>query len=294
MKKIFIFAAAAVMMTAFTGCNQNTASESANHSVTGSSPTQSAEETAAPTHNNTALQTKNVSDISGAEKTKAHPEITENNDKSSQTDQEFTNLNIEISRGTLYIRSGNSFSVTGRSGKEPDYEISDDTLYFNNNGCKETEIILPADKSYGSLKLNISDGHIYAESALTAEELNLSVNKGDARLDNIALSNDSCVNADEGSASIYGSFEQTLSASCKNGHINLQVPFDRTECSYDISLSEGNIRLDSDNYHGRSLVENVDNNTERLLKLNSVRGDISVEFGRSEANWENEKSDKKK
>lgn len=192
------------------------------------------------------------------------------------TTQNFTSIDAEITKGTLYIRSGDAFSVTDRA----EYEIADGTLYLKNNGVKETVLVLPEGESYENLRLRMENGHIYAEHSFRVQTLNLEGEKGDARLDAISVSEGSTICITDGSASLCGDLGDAVSATCKNGEMNIQLPFAQTDSSYEITVSEGEIRLGTEKYHGKSFCRTIDNGGERLLKLNSAHGDISVEFNK--------------
>lgn len=199
----------------------------------------------------------------------------------SQTEQKFTDINIEVSEGTLYIRSGNSFSLTYHDGKTLDYEITDGTLYISNSRTGDTVLTLPESESYKTLSINVGNGHLYGECPLNIENLNLDAGQGEATLKLLSVSDSSSIKVNKGSAFLSGDLGYTAVAEAQTGKISLEVPFKQTDCNYEINLSYGNITLGTESYHGKSDFKTIDNGAERSIKLTCAYGDISVEFGKN-------------
>lgn len=192
----------------------------------------------------------------------------------------FTNLEIEVSEGTIYIRSGESFSLTSQNGNSMDYEISGSTLYIQTGHKKEAVLVLPENVSYDTLKLTVKNGHAYMEDSVTFGSLILQVSQGEASLENISVLEESAIQVDEGSVSVHGNPGMTVTADCRQGNLNLAVPFEDADCNYEITLSGGNIQLGSRNYNGKSASHTIDNNGERTMELSCTHGNLSVEFDR--------------
>lgn len=204
---------------------------------------------------------------------------TQGSDSTSvKTQQEFTNLEIEISEGTLYIRSGDKFSLTCHDGDEADYEISGGTLYFSNNRNQETVLVLPEDESYEMFSIVVKNGHIYSETLLSVDSINLELNHGDADLEEVYVLNDSNISVNGGKISLYGNPGASVTADCQKGELGMAVTFDQSDYSYSINVNGGNVSLAGKNYNGRSNVYTIDNDGERFMDLNCTHGDISIGF----------------
>lgn len=195
-----------------------------------------------------------------------------------QADQAFTKLELSIAKGELYIRSGDTFSLTRRGGQSADYEIRDDTLYLENRDAGDTVLTLPDGSSYETLSLTVGDGHVYVETPLALQTLVLDEKHGEAKLESVSVSESSTVNVNQGSAFLSGDLGPSVSASCQEGHLSLELTFAQGDSNYEIGLSEGNIRLGGESYQGKSTSRTIDNGADRSMELNCRRGDISVEF----------------
>ncbi len=291
MKKLVLIAAMAVFIFAFAGCNGDV--------IIQISPSQEeestrAEEVQVPVTADDVQEEAAVSKESDAQIENVSVSQTEekNTVSDSKAEQDFVNLNVELSQGTLYIRSGSSFGLSSSNGGSADCKISNGTLYFKNTNSREFVLTLIEGESYEDMQLSVKNGHVYVESSLMLQTLNVEVKQGDARVDMVTVSGDSFFNVEEGSASIYVNFESTLTASCQNGQLNLKVPFEKVDSNYEINVFEGDVRLEGEHYGGKSTSKTIDNGSERLVKLTSIRGDISMEFGKTEANWPKEEKDK--
>ncbi len=192
--------------------------------------------------------------------------------------QAFTSLEIEITAGSLYIRSGAAFSLTHHDGKALDYRISDGTLYFKNSRSGDVVLVLPHE-SYEALHLKVKNGHAYVESALTFGTFSLEVEQGEAKLEKISVSEGSSIVINGGAAFLSGDLGSSVTASCQRGQLSLQVPFELTDCNLELDWAYGNIRLNGVSYHGRADSLTLNNGGARQVKLSCVQGDISMVFG---------------
>lgn len=159
-----------------------------------------------------------------------------------------------------------------------DYEIHDDTLYLENRDAGDTVLTLADGASYEMLSLTVGDGHVYVEMPLTLQTLVLDGNRGEATLESISVSESSTVNINQGSAFLSGDLGSSVSVSCQEGHLSLELAFAQGDSNYEINLSEGNIRLGQENYQGKSTSRIIDNRADRSMELSCRRGDISVGF----------------
>lgn len=198
----------------------------------------------------------------------------------TQSKQEFTDLDIDISEGDLYIRTGDAFSLTRNGGKDVDYTISDGTLYFQKGHTEDVLLTLPENADYGNLKLTVENGHAYVEGSLIITNLDLEIGRGEASLEQITVLNDSRIEIGDGTVSMHGDPGVSVAASCRQGHLNLFVPFEEMDCNYKVEVSGGNIRVGSHSYHGKNDSHTVDNGGTHSMELSCTHGDMSVEFGR--------------
>lgn len=192
----------------------------------------------------------------------------------------FKSLKIEVSEGTINISTGTDFSLSRRSGKDVDYEISGEVLYVRAKRSDEVMLVLPEQDSYEALELVVKNGHAYVEGAVTAESLSLEAEHGEVSLDGIVILKDSSFLVNGGSASFHGDPGAAVSADCRQGHLELAVPFAESECSCEISVSGGNVSLGGHEYHGKSGTYTIENEGGRFFQLNCTHGDLSVGFGK--------------
>lgn len=198
----------------------------------------------------------------------------------TQTDSsigEFDSLNLSISKGSLYVRTGSEFEVTEKGGGKATYHVSNGILYFENDSRREFILTLPYD-SFEDITLNANDGHIYVESSLSAKTLNLTIRKGEVSIADINISDNSNIDAKEGGGSLNGDFGQNLTAGIENGKLALKLAYEKNSYNYNISVYQGNVNIGSSNYHNRSDSWTIDNGADRNVSLNANRGDISVQF----------------
>lgn len=212
----------------------------------------------------------------------------------TQSGQKFTSLNLEISKGTIFIRSGNSFSLTRSDGSMVDYDINNNTLYFQNSRVNEIVLTLPENETYNSLIIAVSDGHVYGESSLTVQSFNLQVEQGEAAFKQIIVSSNSIIDVRDASAYLYGDFGHMAITSCQNGHLNMQVPFEKTDCNYNINISGGSVQLENDSYHGKEYATSIDNDSDCTFMLTCINGDTSIDFEKASLTYDYNKTNKTK
>lgn len=211
------------------------------------------------------------------EPTETEPTASPNDDLTDNSIGEFDSLNLSISKGSLYVRTGSEFDVTEKGGGKATYSVSGGTLYFENDSSREFVLTLPYD-SFNDITLNANDGHIYLESSLSAKTLNLTIRKGEMSIADITVSESSSIDAKEGSGTLKGDFGQTLTASIENGKLAFKLAHEQDSYNYSINVYQGNVNIGSSNYHNRSDSWTIDNGAENQVSLNANRGDISVQF----------------
>lgn len=284
MKKHALIAMAAIMAAVTAGCGRNQeAILSSPSQEEGSAPLPQASESAEPSPTETAA-------LPSETEPAASPAQTEPADSPSQTetaeiqtvsepeaDAAFSNIELDIKKGTLYIRSGDSLSLTRHDGDVLDYQVANDTLYVSINHTGEMVLTLPKD-SYEALQLDVENGHIYLEGALSLTSLELNLEEGEVKLENLSVSENSSIHVKKGTAFLYGDLGEEISADCDKGHLSLSVPYKQDDYNYEILLSGGDIRIGSKNYHGKTTSETIDNNAAYSMRLNCSQGDISVQF----------------
>lgn len=190
----------------------------------------------------------------------------------------FSDLDIEVSEGTIRVRSGEEFSLTRRDGKAMDYELSDGVLHVRAGRSDEILLVLPETDSYETMELLVKNGHAYVEDSVTVDSLVLQVTQGEASLDGISVLTDCSLRVDSGSASLYGDMGVSVTADCRQGHLALSMPVKETDYNYEIELSGGSVSLGSHHYDGKSASRTVDNGGARSMKLSCTHGNLSVQF----------------
>lgn len=256
MKKALLFFTSAILLATLTGCVQIVLPP----------------ETSA----------QNVSDVSTQpeeeEKSTGQEEPFDGVSPEPGEEQAFDALEIDIEKGTMYIRAGDSFSYTREDGGKAEYEITDNTLCISQLQDHKTVLTLPEDLAYTSLRLTVGEGHVYTECALSLQTLELDVSRGEASLSGIAVSDSSAIEVRQGSAFLSGDPGASVTANSKEGHISMEVWTAQDDYNFEIDLSTGNIHVGSEDYHGLSASKSIDNGAERSMKLTCSRGDLSVEF----------------
>lgn len=251
MKKVLLIAVTAALAASLAGCGGETAA-----------PASPGGEDSAPTQTEEAA----------ASVQEEAPE--------EQREQAFTSMELEITRGTLYIRAGEEFSLTRHGGEDVDYEIDGDTLYFENDYTGDTVLTLPEEESYDTLRLTVADGHVYAERPLALRIFGLEEKRGEVTMEDLSVTESSDVQIGQGTAFLSGDLGQSAAVSCREGHLSLELPFAQSACNYELDVSEGNLSLGGETFHGRSTSKTIDNGGDRTLELTCSRGDVSVQFGK--------------
>lgn len=275
MKKRMAFLLVCMLAASQIGCGSGPAASGAEETQEGSMAASAAEETR-----------ESSMAASETEKDRDTEAETDENQKEDETERDaasqetlFTDMELEMSQGDLYIRTGEVFSFKLEKGKEAEYEIQDGTLYFDNEKSGKYILILPEEEDYETLTLYVGEGHVYLEDSLSLQNLKLSVSRGEARLEKLEVSEDCRIEVEQGSASLTGDPGKNISAVCREGHLSMEPSFAQEECDYEISLSGGgNIRFGDKDYHGLSASDSADNGESRFISLECKRGDISVLF----------------
>ena len=253
MKKILSVWMGAMLLAALAGCSQS-GQEAAVQNETDLSP-QATEETQATVAEEPS------------------PDASE-----PQAEQLFDSLEIEVNQGSLYLRTGDSFSYVQEDGDKADYEITGGTLYIDQRRDHKTILTLPEGVVYTSLYLTVGEGHAYVESALSLQTMELNVTRGEATLSAVSVSDSSVIEVSTGSALLSGDLGNSVTARCQEGHISMEVSAGQDDYNFEINLTTGNIHLGSEDYHGLSFSKSIDNGAQRSMALSCSRGDLSVEF----------------
>lgn len=283
MKKISLVVIAAAFVFLLSGCKSGSTSESVQMSGEAGSVAET-EHTDGPENKEEVGEPseEEIQEEYEAEGEDVRPAAAEEEPEAAaapdEKEQDFAGMEIEVSEGNLYIRSGESFSLTRHNGKTVDYEIREGTLYFETDRPEDVVLVLPEGESYETLELIVKHGHVYMENTFTVQQLNLEVKQGEASLSDILVSDDSYINVSGGSASIYGDLGSSVTAVCNQGNINMGMTFEETDCNYEVEISGGNIHLGKKDYHGKSYSDSIDNGAERSMSLRCSHGDISVTF----------------
>ncbi len=256
MKTIRCLWIAVLLLTGvFTGCAQNNRSASTEPSTQADAATESA----ASTTSEASVQAEDSNDPS---------------------ELQFEALELDITRGTLYIRAGSAFSYTKEDGGKADYELVGNTLHISQKQDHKTVLILPEGISLTSLQLSVQEGHVYAECALTLQTLDLSVGQGEVTCSKIAVAARSTIEVNRGSASLFGDPGETVTLRSTEGHLRLDVSVPQTAFNFEISLTTGNIHLGTEDYHGPSYSKSIDNGASRSMVVTCARGELSVDFSK--------------
>ncbi|MCD8374373.1 MAG: DUF4097 family beta strand repeat-containing protein [Oscillospiraceae bacterium] len=219
----------------------------------------------------------------------AEPEMTASEDitqltKAAQDDneqknpeQEFDNIEIELTSGTIKIYFGDVFSLTYDGGKVAEYSVTDSTLYVSLQSVDELILTLPSGYAFDTVTVSVVHGHFYADESLSAKELNFYIDEGEATLEGISVSENCTVNAKRGSVLLSGALAGTVDAQCNEGHIQIQADGQQTDFNYNLQLSDASVQIEGENYHG-TLQNTIDNGAENAMNLACAKGEVSVEF----------------
>ena len=197
-----------------------------------------------------------------------------------QSDLLFDSMELDIERGTLYIRAGDAFSLTRHDGHEMDYEITGGVLYIDQDLDGEAVLTLPEGGAFTALRLTVGEGHVYAECGLSLDSLELNVAQGEATLSAISVAESSAIEVRRGAAFLSGDPGPSVAARSEEGHLSMEVSLSQDEYNFTVELSTGSIHFGDTDYRGRSVSKRVDNGAERSMELSCSRGDLSVEFDR--------------
>ncbi|MCD8075391.1 MAG: hypothetical protein LUF27_10255 [Lachnospiraceae bacterium] len=194
-----------------------------------------------------------------------------------QNNQEFTNIEIELTTGTIKIYSGGAFSLTYDGGKAAEYSITDSTLYIPVQNAGELILTLPDEYTFDTVIVSVDQGHLYVEGSFYIKDLNLDLGEGEATLEKVFVSESSVINVKRGSAFLYGTLAKTVEAQCREGKIQIQGDGQQTDYNYNLELSDADVQIEDENYHG-TLQKTIDNGAEDTINLSCTKGEISVVF----------------
>lgn len=271
-RKTFLSLAAVLVLTLAAGCAQNNGSD---------------EVLSTPVSEETVDNTVSEEEVSeaaqetAAEEADAGKEITaveETADTEQNMEQQaFDSIVVDIEKGRITIRKGDSFSYIREDGGEADYEIIDGTLRISQNQDHKTVLTLP-EYEYSDISLTVGEGDLYAEGTLSSRSLEVYVTKGEAALSSVAVADSSVIEVSEGSISLSGDPGKSVTARSEKGHLDMGVSGSQSSYNISFELSEGNVRLGDTDYHDRSLSKNIDNGAEKTMTLTCTKGDLSVGF----------------
>lgn len=221
---------------------------------------------------------KNVTDDlqQNAEEPSGQPPAEED----ASAELQFDAMELDIDRGSMYIREGDAFSFALEDGKELDYEIVDNVLSVSQHHDQKAVLTLPEGGTYTSLLLTVGEGHVYVECPVSLQELELRVSRGEVTFSEVSVTDSSTIEVSQGSAFLTGDLGPSVTACSKEGHLSMEVASAQEEYNFEVELSTGNIRLGTEDYHGLSVTKSIDNGAERSMKLVCSRGDLSVAFDR--------------
>lgn len=180
----------------------------------------------------------------------------------------------------MYITVGDTLSFVRKDGTALDYSISNGTLYAANASSHTATLTLPGGGSYDEIRRVINEGHVYAEQAIDTATLSVTMNKGEASLEQVSVSGSSVFDVDKGALYVHGDVGSTVTASCDEGHLSMEVPYSQNDCNIKVEMTEGNVQVGSQSFHGRAASRNIDNGADRNAELSCRRGDISMQFNR--------------
>lgn len=263
MKQIALFLLTVLLMlTALTGC-------------TGGG---TAGETLSPQPSEESVQDAAVSDTPenspAAEQEEIPPE-------ESAVQTAFDTVVLEVERGTMSVRAGDTFSYSREDGGPADYALADGTLTIHQSQDHKTVLTLP-ERVYAKCSITVGEGHLYVECSLSLQELELSVTRGEASLSSVSVTGSSTITVSQGSASLSGDPGAQVTAHSSMGHLAMAVSGAQSSYNISFELSEGNIQLGEDTYHGLSLSKEFNNGAERSMTLTCSKGDLSIGFGLAE------------
>ena len=202
---------------------------------------------------------------------------TEATTDNGQNNQEFINIEMELTTGTIKIYSGDAFSLTYDGGKTAEYSITDSTLYIPVQNAGELILTLPDEYTFDTVIVSVDQGHLYMEGSFYIKNLDLDLGEGEATLEKVFVSESSVINVKRGSAFLYGTLAKTVEAQCKEGKIQIHGAGQQTDYNYNLELSDADVQIEDKNYHG-TLQKTIDNGAENMINLSCTKGEISIEF----------------
>lgn len=194
-----------------------------------------------------------------------------------QSGQAFSNIEVECKTGTITIRSENTFSLTYENGKTAEYSITDNTLYIPIQDTGALILALPDDYLYDTVTLSVEKGHIYSNYSFDIKQFDLELDDGEAKLEQIQVSENSSIRINRGSAFLNGIFAGATDAQCREGHLQIQTSARQSDFNYSMKTVAGNLQVGEYDYHGAA-DKVIDNGAENTMDLSCTFGDISVVF----------------
>lgn len=283
MKKRNWLAAMAAFSLLFTGCTVNIytsdkADASKQVSPASSMEQESTEASSISTPNTNSKDRETAKNKeTKQQKEESDAVLTESSSLEEHSQQAFTNIDLTITKGSLYVRTGSEFSIVKKDGKSAKYDIIDNTLYFSDERSNDIVLTLPEKSTYESLHITAKSGNISAELPLILNSVTLEVEEGEVSIADATISNESSITIHSGSVYLSGSLGDAVSADCEKGHLSLDSSDSVTDYNYVLKASNASIRLDDKKYE-KNTEQQIDNGAARTMSLTCSFGDISVEF----------------
>ncbi len=192
-----------------------------------------------------------------------------------ESSQEFDNIDIDMSQGSIKIYSGDNFSLLYENGGTAEYTVSDNTLYISNQAKGDIVLTLPDDDTYETVTISIDQGNIYTSPYLDINNLSVDLQEGEVTLDNLSVSEITNVNVKKGTIFLEGTFGGDVNISCSEAHISLISASEESSFNYDLTISSADITIGSRSYQSN---QSIDNGASKTMTLSCTQGDIEIEF----------------
>lgn len=206
--------------------------------------------------------------------------------------QEIRELDFEIGMSDVVIRSGNSFSISGKVPQSLQSRITKDgvwkidmdsvelgiyTGFLSDNNDYKIEITVPREAVFREVCLEIGAGTLQAEG-ITADEIEIMIGAGEGIFTGVRAG-DFSAECGAGEITLSGSISGKADLDCGMGTITLRLQGEPEQFDYEVDCGMGEVRI-GDIYQGGGFAaeKEIRNGAGRMMEIDCGMGEIEVDF----------------
>ncbi|NLC25560.1 MAG: DUF4097 domain-containing protein [Fastidiosipila sp.] len=194
---------------------------------------------------------------------------------------DIVNLDLNLHHGTLNIEKGESFSIQNTNNQPIRTSVQGNTFVLDTGRRmmnRNNNIILtfPRDIVFENVKISIGGG-ILEINHLTADTMHLSVGGGKINARDVTAQKLS-LESGAGEINLTGNVSETLDINQGVGQTSVVLDGKENDFNYKINYAVGRVRIGEREYSGISGSDNINNNADKNMTINSSVGNLNVQF----------------